>query len=125
MGVDFLSVYPGTPSNTANCSRFNSLSRSIFIYRLRPHCAPAICRSRAAAGITAELPSGKAPTTCVLRRICFMNENTNGLLRQFFPKGTDFNKISEEEIDKAAALLDNRPRKCLNYRTPHEVLWSG
>jgi IS30 family transposase len=54
-----------------------------------------------------------------------MNENTNGLLRQFFPKGTDFNKISEEEIDKATALLDNRPRKCLNYRTPHEVLWSG
>jgi IS30 family transposase len=53
------------------------------------------------------------------------NENTNGLLRQFFPKGTDFNKISEEEIDKAAALLNNRPRKCLNYRTPHEVLWSG
>jgi IS30 family transposase len=53
------------------------------------------------------------------------NENTNGLLRQFFPKGTDFKKISEEEIDKAAALLNNRPRKCLNYRTPHEVLWSG
>jgi len=53
------------------------------------------------------------------------NENTNGLLRQFFPKGTDFNTISEEEIDKAAALLNNRPRKCLNYRTPHEVLWSG
>jgi len=53
------------------------------------------------------------------------NENTNGLLRQFFPKGTDFNEFSEEEIDKAAALLNNRPRKCLNYRTPHEVLWSG
>jgi len=53
------------------------------------------------------------------------NENTNGLLRQFFPKGTDFNEISEKEIDKVAALLNNRPRKCLNYRTPHEVLWSG
>lgn len=53
------------------------------------------------------------------------NENTNGLLRQFFPKGTDFNQISEEEIDKVAALINNRPRKCLNYRTPHEVLWSG
>ena len=53
------------------------------------------------------------------------NENTNGLLRQFFPKGTDFNEISNEEIDKAAVLLNNRPRKCLNYRTPHEVLWSG
>jgi IS30 family transposase len=53
------------------------------------------------------------------------NENTNGLLRQFFPKGTDLNQISEEEIDKVAALINNRPRKCLNYRTPHEVLWSG
>ena len=53
------------------------------------------------------------------------NENTNGLLRQFFPKGTDFNEISETEIDTAAALLNNRPRKCLDYRTPHEVLWSG
>jgi IS30 family transposase len=53
------------------------------------------------------------------------NENTNGLLRQFFPKGTDFNEISKGEIDKVAALINNRPRKCLNYRTPHEVLWSG
>ncbi len=53
------------------------------------------------------------------------NENTNGLLRQFFPKGTDFNELSEEDIDKAASLINNRPRKCLNYRTPHEVLWSG
>ncbi|HPS55206.1 MAG TPA: IS30 family transposase [Sedimentisphaerales bacterium] len=53
------------------------------------------------------------------------NENTNGLLRQFFPKGTDFNQISEEKIDKVAALINDRPRKCLNYRTLHEVLWSG
>ncbi len=53
------------------------------------------------------------------------NENTNGLLRQFFPKGTDFNEISKEDIDTAVALLKNRPRKCLDYRTPHEVLWSG
>ena len=53
------------------------------------------------------------------------NENTNGLLRQFFPKGTDFNEISDQELDKAVALLNNRPRKCLNYRTPHEVLWAS
>jgi transposase, IS30 family len=53
------------------------------------------------------------------------NENTNGLLRQFFPKGTDFNGVSKETIDKAVALINNRPRKCLNYRTPNEVLWSG
>lgn len=53
------------------------------------------------------------------------NENTNGLLRQFFPKGTDFTKVTDEELDKAVALINNRPRKCLNYRTPNEVLWSG
>jgi len=53
------------------------------------------------------------------------NENTNGLLRQFFPKGTDFKKVTDVELDKAVALINNRPRKCLNYRTPNEVLWSG
>jgi len=51
------------------------------------------------------------------------NENTNGLLRQFFPKGIDFKKVTDVELDKAVALINNRPRKCLNYRTPNEVLW--
>jgi IS30 family transposase len=52
------------------------------------------------------------------------NENTNGLLRQFFPKGVDFDHISQSDVDRAAELLNNRPRKCLNYRTPTEVFWS-
>ncbi|AQQ10219.1 Transposase, IS30 family [Sedimentisphaera cyanobacteriorum] len=52
------------------------------------------------------------------------NENTNGLLRQFFPKGTDFKKVSDKELDKVVALINNRSRKCLKYRTPNEVLWS-
>ncbi len=51
------------------------------------------------------------------------NENTNGLLRQFFPKGTDFNLVSQKEIDTVINLLNNRPRKCLKYRTPAEVFW--
>lgn len=51
------------------------------------------------------------------------NENTNGLLRQFFPKGTDFNLVSQKEIDTAINLLNNRPRKCLKYRTPAEAFW--
>lgn len=50
------------------------------------------------------------------------NENTNGLLRQYFPKGTDFRGISEKEIARVVETLNNRPRKCLNYQTPHEVL---
>jgi len=51
------------------------------------------------------------------------NENTNGLLRQYCPKGTDFRKISNEELAIAVKKLNHRPRKCLNYRSPHEVLW--
>jgi IS30 family transposase len=52
------------------------------------------------------------------------NENTNGLLRQFFPKGMDFGTIIQLDVDIALELLNNRPRKCLNYRTPTEVFWS-
>lgn len=51
------------------------------------------------------------------------NENTNGLLRHYFPKGTDFRTISEEEIELVVKKVNNRPRKCLNYRTPHEVFY--
>lgn len=49
------------------------------------------------------------------------NENTNGLLRQFFPKGTDFRTVSPAAVQRAEALLNHRPRRCLGYRTPHEV----
>ena len=49
------------------------------------------------------------------------NENTNGLLRFYFPKGTDFRQISEKEIAMVVKKLNNRPRKCLGYRTPSEV----
>ena len=50
------------------------------------------------------------------------NENTNGLVRQFFPKGTDFSGVNPREVEQAAGLLNNRPRKCLGYRTPAEVM---
>jgi IS30 family transposase len=50
------------------------------------------------------------------------NENTNGLLRQFFPKGTDFSRISHHEVARVEQLLNERPRKRLGYRTPSEVL---
>jgi transposase, IS30 family len=49
------------------------------------------------------------------------NENTNGLLRQFFPKGTDFTRISHQAVARAEALLNERPRKRLDYKTPAEV----
>ena len=49
------------------------------------------------------------------------NENTNGLLRRYFPKGTDFTKLTIEEVDKVVDILNNRPRKVLGFRTPKEV----
>jgi IS30 family transposase len=51
------------------------------------------------------------------------NENTNGLIRQYFPKGSDFSKITEQDIQRAMTLLNNRPRKRLNYRTPRRVFF--
>ncbi len=49
------------------------------------------------------------------------NENTNSLIRQFFPKGTNFSNISTKAIKKAQDMLNDRPRKALNFNTPHEV----
>lgn len=48
-------------------------------------------------------------------------ENTNGLIRRFFPKGINFDNITCDEIEKVEYWLNNRPRKCLNYFTPQEV----
>lgn len=52
------------------------------------------------------------------------NENTNGLIRQFFPKGTNLAHIPEHRFTKVQELLNNRPRKRLGYRTPNEILAS-
>jgi len=49
------------------------------------------------------------------------NENTNGLIRWYMPKGTDFSKIPAEQIALIESLINNRPRKCLGYKTPIEV----
>ena len=49
------------------------------------------------------------------------NENCNGLLRQYFPKGCNFRTITREQVQTAVHRLNHRPRKCLSYRTPHEV----
>lgn len=50
------------------------------------------------------------------------NENTNGLIRRYFPKGTDFNNISEEQLKAVEYSLNNRPRKVLGFKTPSEVM---
>lgn len=53
------------------------------------------------------------------------NENTNGLIRQYFPKGTNFDEVTEEDIQAVENKLNLRPRKRLKYRAPIEVLYEG
>ncbi|RZK03109.1 MAG: IS30 family transposase [Flavobacterium sp.] len=50
------------------------------------------------------------------------NENTNGLIRRFFPKGTDFSKVTRKQLTQAQNNLNNRPRKVLGYKTPNEMM---
>lgn len=50
------------------------------------------------------------------------NENLNGLIRFFFPKGTNFNEVTEKQLQTVIDLINNRPRKCLNYLSPNEFL---
>ncbi len=52
------------------------------------------------------------------------NENTTGLLKRYFPKGTDFRNLTKEEVKQAAYAINNSPRKCLNWKTPQEIFWS-
>ncbi|MGD9886817.1 MAG: IS30 family transposase, partial [Bacilli bacterium] len=50
------------------------------------------------------------------------NENGNGLLREFYPKGMDLSLTTNNELSIVLSLMNNRPRKCLGYKTPLEVM---
>lgn len=49
------------------------------------------------------------------------NENTNGLVRQYFPKKTDFAMVTQADVRRVERILNNRPRKCLDFKTPNQV----
>jgi IS30 family transposase len=51
------------------------------------------------------------------------NENANALIRQYFPKGTDFRKVTKAQLKRVVDKLNNRPRKQLGYHTPADMFW--
>jgi transposase, IS30 family len=53
-----------------------------------------------------------------------LNENTNGLIRQYFTKGSSFGNITDKDVDEVMEKLNHRPRKTLNYKTPHAVFFA-
>ena len=52
-----------------------------------------------------------------------LNENTNGLIRQYFPKKSSFTELADKDMEQVMDQLNNRPRKTLRFRTPNEVLY--
>jgi IS30 family transposase len=77
---------------------------------------------------------GYAKIADKLRALCFftrlhhswergLNEHTNGLIRQFFPKGTNFVITKSSSLEYTVELINSRPRKSLDYRTPFEVFY--
>ena len=51
------------------------------------------------------------------------NENTNGLLRELYPKSSELSLVCENQLKEIQELMNNRPRKCINYKTAREVLF--
>jgi len=54
-----------------------------------------------------------------------LNENTNGLIRQYFTKGSSFENITDSAVEAVMDKLNHRPRKTLNFKTPHAVFFAG
>jgi len=121
-------------------------SKLVRLIKLKDKCASTVCRtaSKLLASVrdrlhTITVDNGKefceheALAAALSCKIYFahpyaswergVNENTNGLIRQYFPKKYDFAQITNRDVRRAEALLNNRPRKTLGYRTPHEVFF--
>jgi len=81
--------------------------------------------SLAEGGVPSSQPCLQITTTTNAYRSCERgtNENLNGLIRQYFPKKTDFSKVTKTQVREVEWLLNNRPRKKLNYLTPFEAYY--
>ena len=88
-------------------------------------CRPASCVERLLPGGT-NVGSGSSPDISIPEMdydaAPRSNENTNGLLRQYFPKGTDLSGYSQSYLNKIALRLNQRPRKTLGFETPADRL---
>ena len=75
--------------------------------------------------VSAGLEAGFCFATPCHSRERGLNETANGLVRECFPKGTDFRQVTAEQVRQVECWLNRRPRKSLSYRTPHEVFHEG
>ena len=102
--------------------------------RFPPDCRPIIQHSASVAVVPEGVSHTKAPTDSNSAIADFfahpyhswergLNENTNGLIRQHFPKGTDLLNVTPEQVTFAINQMNHRPRKCLDWKTPHEVFF--
>ena len=97
---------------------------------LPPHVRKTLTRDRGPENLGYEILEKKLDIRCFFAHAYSSyergsNENTNGLIRRFFPKKTDFRMVTEEEIRKVEYLLNTRPRKRLGWRTPYEVFYES
>jgi len=95
---------------------------------LPPHARKTLTRDRGAENMGYEMIEKKLGVRCFFAHAYSSyergtNENTNGLIRRFFPKKTDFRTVSNQEIRKVERLLNSRPRKRLGWKTPYQVFY--
>ena len=75
-------------------------------------------------GLSCRLSLSAVTFFCLLECTMQVQQMTNGLLHEYFPKGYEFSELSDEDLQKVVAQVNHRPPKYLDYRTPQEVYFS-